>query len=208
MPSSLDFAIDGEVSETTIVVSAVTGGAREIVHAFPPDAGSPGLASTLPLVPAITVLDVLEHVVDEEALLASIAERLQPGGTLIVRVPVEGPVTWLDALNLYRYFQDITGLGKKLQETKMKGWQRHYRRAEVAALLEQAGLAVTASRRSGSPHLDVLQLGGLMWGTVVRHDNDIERRLKIWRDRREAGIDLPRLGPLSTKITVTAVKPG
>jgi hypothetical protein len=90
----------------------------------------------------------------------------------------------------------------------MKGWQRHYRLAEVVGMLEGVGLAVTACQRSGSPLLDLLQFGGLMWGMCVRHDHDVERRLTMWRDRAEAGNDLPRLGPLSTKVTVTAVKPG
>jgi hypothetical protein len=166
----------------------------------------PHLAGASIATPRIVALDVLEHVVDEEAWIACFAHLLEPGGSVTIRVPLEGPVAWLDALNVFRYVQDVTGLGKQPLETKMKGWHRHYRQADLEALLQGAGLTPMEVTQSGSPHHDVIQLGALAWGTIVRGDRETELRAMHHRNRAEAGTDLPRLGPLSTKITVTATK--
>lgn len=157
--------------------------------------------------PRIVALDVLEHVVDEEAWVGLFAQLLVPGGTLTVRVPLEGPVAWLDALNVFRYVQDVTGLGKQPLETKMKGWHRHYRPSEVVEMLERAGLRVDRVERSGSPHHEPPTLAALAWGTIVRRDRETELGAMQRREAAEASTDLPRLGPLSTKVTVTATKP-
>jgi len=203
---TLTFATDATVSQTRILVRASPGAGDRIIHSFSPAIVAPDLAGVLPIATRIEALDILEHVVDEEHLVRAMAERLAPGGEMVVRVPVEGPVTWLDALNLYRYMQDVTGLGKKLEETKMKGWHRHYRPTDVTRMLRAAGLTVTSSSRSGSPHLDVLHFGALAWGTIVRHDPGVERRLMDWRDQAETGDRLPRLGPLSTRVTIHATR--
>jgi hypothetical protein len=54
--------------------------------------------------------------------------------------------------------------------------------------------------------LDALQFSMLLWGKLIRHDDDAERRATLWRDAAETGAELPRFGPLSTKITIRAVK--
>jgi ubiquinone/menaquinone biosynthesis C-methylase UbiE len=51
---------------------------------------------------AVLLLDVLEHVPDEHAVVDEIARVLHPGGTLIVSVPNRGALAALDSLNLYR----------------------------------------------------------------------------------------------------------
>jgi SAM-dependent methyltransferase len=49
---------------------------------------------------AISMLDVLEHVVDREALVGEIERVLRPGGTWLVTVPYRGACTWLSPENL------------------------------------------------------------------------------------------------------------
>lgn len=170
------------------------------------DASETNLADALPEThaSAITALDVLEHVLDEEAWIAAAARWLEPGGTLTVRVPIEGPLAWLDALNLYRYVQDTMGGGKDLKETRLKGWHRHYLPSDVLEMLRVAGFETVLVKRSGTRALDAVQFGGLLWGGVVRHDTSVEARLRDWRDAIEARDDLPRQGALSSKLTVTA----
>lgn len=156
----------------------------------------------------LVALDVLEAVLDEEAWLDAIAHVLTPGGTAMVRIPLEGPTAWLDALNLYRYAQDITGLGKQLQETKLKGWHRHYRRAEIHALAARHGVRVVSQAREGNPLLEVAQLSALVWGGMVKGTTRVEESVRSWREDREDHRRLERLGPLSTRLTVTLRKTG
>ncbi len=193
-------------ARTVVEVRLGTGNDAELVASIPveevePDFGLPAGSAT-----RVVALDVLEHILDEEAWLAAISNLLAPGGTAEVRVPLEGPLTWLDSLNMYRYAQDITGIGKDLEETKMKGWHRHYRRHELKRMLQDAGLRVSTMVASGSPHLNVLQFGALVWGGMVRRDAEVEHTVREWRDGIEAGHGLPRLGSLSTKITITGIK--
>jgi SAM-dependent methyltransferase len=67
---------------------------------------TPGSADTVPY-PAgffdgVVLLDVLEHVPQERAVIDEIARVLRPGGRLILSVPNRGLLTGLDSLNLYR----------------------------------------------------------------------------------------------------------
>jgi hypothetical protein len=203
---TLEFTIEG-TGPGTLVVATRTGfgGARALASISNADP-TPVFPDSLCGASRVIALDVLEYVVDEESWIRVFAEAVAPGGELVIRVPADGPLTWLDAVNLYRYVQDITGWGKKLEDIPMKGWHRHYLRQDLQEMLEDAGLTVSGVERSGSPHLDALQFGMLLWGKLIRHDDDAERRATLWRDAAETGAELPRFGPLSTKITIRAVK--
>lgn len=50
----------------------------------------------------ILLLDVLEHVPDEQLVAAEIERLLRPGGSLILSVPNRGLLAGLDSLNLYQ----------------------------------------------------------------------------------------------------------
>jgi len=202
------FSTETTTSHTAIRANATRNGEELDLGSTRAAEPIPHLAAALVATSRIVALDVLEHVVDEEAWIACFAHLLEPGGSLTIRVPVEGPIAWLDALNVFRYVQDVTGLGKQPLETKMKGWHRHYRQTELEEMLERAGLAPVEITRSGSPHHDIPHLGALAWGTIVRRDRETELRAGERRKRAEADPDLPRLGPLSTKITIRATKSG
>jgi hypothetical protein len=203
----IDVTTDTTTTGTSILVRATASGNVHDLGTIRSASPTPHLASASIVTSRIEALDVLEHVVDEEAWIGLFAQLLAPGGSLTVRVPLEGPVAWLDALNIMRYVQDVTGLGRQPLETKMKGWHRHYRPVGLAAMLERVGLVPTATVHSGSPHHELPHLAALAWGTIVRHDRDTELRAGERRARVEAGARAPRLGPLSTRVTITATKP-
>lgn len=186
-----------------ILASAVEGNNRRELGAIFANDPSPRLPWGGAPVSRAMALDVLKHAIDEAAWLKAIVEVLEPGGELIVRVPLEGPVAWLDALNLIRYMQDITGGSQPLTEVTMKGWHRHYRPGEIEQLLGDAGMVVTHVARSGSPHVEFANLARLMvTGLAKGGDRDPNRN----RDNPGADAKLVRLGPFSTKLTVRAIK--
>jgi hypothetical protein len=189
---TLEISIDITDSGANVITSAIESGIARRLSSTPADDPMPELPANATGVRRILALDVLEHVLDEERWIGAVAEALAPGGELTIRVPLDGRLSWLDALNLRRYVLDITGRGNKLKEMSMKGWSRHYQPRDVQEMLEDAGLTVTGIERSGSPHHEIVQFGALVWGKATRS---------------EAGTHLPRLGPLSTKLTIRAVKP-
>jgi SAM-dependent methyltransferase len=82
-------------------------------------------AATLPFFPdfdLVTLLDVLEHVDDDAALLRQAADTLTPGGHVVVTVPA-GPHLWTT-------YDEVIG------------HKRRYDRVMLAAVLERAALDV------------------------------------------------------------------
>jgi SAM-dependent methyltransferase len=84
---------------------------------------------------AVILLDELAFTVREEEAIAEAARVLRPGGRLLLRVPANGPLAWLDGYNVYRYVWETTGRGRRLREAGGTGWRRHYRRDDVRQLL-------------------------------------------------------------------------
>jgi hypothetical protein len=190
--------------ETFVRRTLPDGDLGEVPTEQSPDRLAPAEAT----VASIRAVDALEYVLDEEAWLAACAATLPPGGRLLVRVPLEGPLAWMDALNIYRYAQDITGWGERLHETQTKGWHRHYTPRDLAGLLEDTGFRIDALSRHGSPTRDVVHFSRLAWGKLLRDDAGAEHRARAWRDRVDAGPDLIRLGRYSTKIAAWATRRG
>ena len=92
---------------------------------------------------AVLFLDVLEHVVDQKAVIAEIQRVLQPGGTLILSVPHRGLLGWLDSLNVYAMLVRKTHHGIFPQEIAQTGIHRHY---SLRGLRELLGPAFTLKR--------------------------------------------------------------
>lgn len=113
----------------------------------PPVKGWPHAADSYDVV---LLYDQLAHVVDDEAAIAEAARVLKPGGRLLVRVPLAGPLAWLDSFNLFRYLRDFTKRGESLPETRGIGWRRHYSRCDLTALLgEQFRVTAVANEGTG-----------------------------------------------------------
>ena len=75
---------------------------------------------------AVVLLDVLEHVADERAVVAEIARVLRPGGLLIVSVPHTGLLRWADSLNVYAWLTGEAALGAPEVPATGGDHHRHY----------------------------------------------------------------------------------
>ena len=197
-----DAAGDDQQVRATVVDD--TGEAKVI--AFPVEGAAPDLADRLPIAEAIRAVDVLEHVTDDERWIGNLAGQLVSGGRLTIRLPLEGPMAWLDALNIYRYVQDSTGIWKDLEETRLKGWHRHYRVDEVVRMTEASGMNVTSIVRSGSPHVEAVRFAGLAWGVMRKRELQAESQLRRWGKEAAVRTSHMRLGPCSTWVTIEARK--
>lgn len=109
----------------------------------------------------VILYDQLAHVVDDETAIAEAARVLKPGGVLVVRVPQEGPLAWLDGFNLYRYVRDTTRRGKLLHQTRGIGWRRHYPPRGLVRLLGDR-FRVTSRSTQGVGLVDLVRLGVLL----------------------------------------------
>jgi SAM-dependent methyltransferase len=83
----------------------------------------------------VFLLDVLEHVVHEEAVLSEIRRVLKPGGALVLSVPNRGLLAPLDSLNLYARLVRLTHRGALPPEIMQTGVHRHYSVARLRQLL-------------------------------------------------------------------------
>ena len=128
---------------------------------------------------AVLLLDHLALTVKEEEALAEAARVLRPGGRLLLRVPAEGRLAWLDGFNVYRYLQETSRRGKRHPAVAGVGWRRHYPRPDLSALL-QPHFRVLTFAPTGIGLEDVVRLAGnLYWRWLRRdetHDEDTERR--------------------------------
>jgi SAM-dependent methyltransferase len=144
-----------------------------------PDAGFDG----------VVLLDQLALTVKEEEALAEAARVLRPGGLLLLRVPAEGRLAWLDGFNAYRYVQETSRRGKRHPAVAGVGYRRHYPRADLNALL-RPHFRVMRISPTGIGLEDAVRLAGnLYWRWLhrdERHDADTERRAAA-AARRESG---------------------
>jgi len=190
--------IESAVRIASCPVSSTFQAVRVVHPVFPAEPGS---------LLSIGALDVIEHVQDEAAWLAVLADLLEPGGEILIRVPAEGPMAWLDAPNIYRYLTEFTSRGEAPRETKPTGWHRHYRRRDLTGLVESRGLRITAISQVSAPLADVPHLLGLVAGDLIQGNRDTERRLVHARDELDRKDRTLLLGKLGARWRVSAIKP-
>jgi SAM-dependent methyltransferase len=113
----------------------------------------------------VLFLDVLEHVMKQEAVISEIRRVLKPGGALIISVPHRGLLCSLDSLNLYARLVRRTHHGLFPSEIAQTGIHRHYAKAQLHALL---GPAFTV-RRTMYTGLGVAELVNLPLLIICRY---------------------------------------
>lgn len=85
---------------------------------------------------AVLLLDVIEHVPDERAVIAEAARVLRPGGTLVLSVPHAGLLRRWDAINLRPDLIDPAEIAPFRSLARETGEvHRHYSLADLHALL-------------------------------------------------------------------------
>lgn len=109
----------------------------------------------------VLIIDTLEHVLDDQAALNEAARVTRPGGHIMLRVPNAGCLAWLDSLNLFRYFQALTG-GERSHDAGEIGWRRHYRARDIAQILPDDRFRLTTPRGSGLGLAEPLNLALLV----------------------------------------------
>jgi len=108
---------------------------------------------------AVLVIDVLEHVVEPDRLLAEIHRALAPGAVLHLHVPCEG-----DPLSLWRWLPGQSGPGG--WKRRLGGHLHRFRRDEILRRVQAAGFRILRVRYS--LHLignlaDVAVFAALAW---------------------------------------------
>jgi SAM-dependent methyltransferase len=106
---------------------------------------------------AVSMLDVLEHVRDREALVAEIVRVLRPGGTWTVTVPYRGALAWLSPENMAadhpRLFALLSAIAKPqiwIRGHNATGERHHHFSVADMKALVGGRMAVERHTRRGS----------------------------------------------------------
>lgn len=83
---------------------------------------------------AVVMLDVLEHLSHERAVLAEVARVLRPGGWLVLSVPNAGLLRWADSLNIYAWLTGEDPLAPPGKSRASFSFHRHYKLAALRLL--------------------------------------------------------------------------
>ena len=131
---------------------------------------------------AVVLLDQLALAVMEEEALAEAARVIRPGGRLLLRVPAEGRLAWLNGFNAYRYLQEVSRRGKRHPAVAGVGYRRHYPRPVLVALLEPHFRVLTFAP-TGIGLEDAVRLAGNLYWRWLRldegRDASTERRAAV-----------------------------
>ena len=152
-----------------------------------------GYAQVLPFADAsfdsASLLDVIEHVHDQEGLLGEIKRVLKPGGRLVVTVPKRHAFSFLDLGNFKfafpeahrvyyslryspeayrsRYIECPNGLIGDIEIEK--SWHEHFSQDELRALLQRCGFRVLSFDGSGLFMRPMILLKLFPLGQTVRN---------------------------------------
>lgn len=120
----------------------------------------------------------VEFTHDDRQVIGELARVLKVGGHLIVRVPQQGRLAALDALNLYRYTREILGRGEIPPESLPIGWRRHYDQADLDVIFYRPDLVVTSIASGGLGLGEVLYWPALVLTRSVLPRPSLAQRLR------------------------------
>jgi hypothetical protein len=118
--------------------------------------------------------DVLEHVIDPDALMVDMVSRLGDSGSILVSIPNFG--------HWYPRLRTASGNFDYDQRGPLdRGHVRFFTRRSFERLIANAGLRIVERRTVGSP-LDVLERGGSsLVGRVARTASAVDRAaVRAW----------------------------
>lgn len=140
---------------------------------------------------AIVMLDVLEHLSHERAVLAEVARVLRPGGWLILSVPNAGLLRWADSLNIYAWLTGEDPLAPPGAPRASFSFHRHYT-LETLRLLFGGRFDIEYTHYSGLGvaefvHLAVLLLCKRLFRSRPRYIRWVRAYYKtyLWEDKFE-----------------------
>jgi SAM-dependent methyltransferase len=151
---------------------------------------------------AVTMLDIVEHVVRPEAAIAEARRVVRDGGVLVVSVPHRGLLHRLDALNVYEALRRRRPSWPPLEAAKESGGHehRHFRVSELEALL-RPHFDVDHVARTGLGLQELVHLGLLVLRVALRQERLTRILLPL-----HLGVylldDLLPLGPFAYHLTV------
>ena len=143
----------------------------------------------------------MEFCHDDRRVARELARVLRPDGRLVLRLPFQGRVTALDALNLYRYTREVSGRGDIPPEALPIGWRRHYTLEDLNATLSGSPLSIDRIDRGGLGLGEVAFWPGLVLTRSILQRPEATQRLRGLY-ARFADLDDHLPGPAT--ITVTA----
>jgi SAM-dependent methyltransferase len=157
---------------------------------------------------SITLMDVLEHVDEQEVLLDELYRVLSDDGTLIVTVPGRHALSFLDLGNLKfrfprvhrwyysrqhsrqaylrRYVSNPDGLIGDVASAKR--WHEHFSRPELQRLLDRSRFTITAFDGTGY-FTRILKIADLLAARLGPIRSGV-RRIMAWDARRFASANL------------------
>lgn len=147
--------------------------------------------------------DAISRVIDEATWLNEISRVLAPSGEFRLTLPIEGPLAWLDTMNIYRYMVDIGKRGDEPDASLPTGWNRHYPRSGVSILLEDAGFGDIRMRQANYADREIGLLATLLWRNWIKGNRHAEHEAYPRFGSRRPG---RRLFPLGTTWSITARK--
>jgi SAM-dependent methyltransferase len=157
---------------------------------------------------AVLLLDVIEHLADPGRAIDEARRALRAGGTLIVSVPHRGALHRIDALNVYSALRRRRPAWPPLEPAtgSAGGLHRHFRVAELAALLEPA-FAIERSARTGLGLEEFVYLLALL-ARVPRRRERVPQRVLFLHLFVYLFDDVFRWGPLGYSLTAHGVATG
>ena len=142
---------------------------------------------------AVVMLDVLEHLANERAVVSEAARVLRPGGLLVLSVPHAGLLRWADSLNIFAWLTGEDPLAPPGTPRASFSFHRHYK-LEALRLLLGERFAIEQARYSGwgvaeFVHLAVLLYCKRLLRSRPRYISLVPAYYKtyLWEDRFELG---------------------